>query len=222
MKINIPKSKDLYELILVEGEDWVKDRFKITGDQIDEILYGDPLPTIERQDKKAKNIVQNINWTKYNDDVERLLDEFDVDLDVASVAQIEQIAMIYQKRNKVLVKSEQKDVFIWDGKNKRQLFIENMVYEENINQVSGEYVNELMKKYKKFTSNLNYKNKFFIDPATGKTKEDGIQEFFLKSLEKKNEKNLELTSRYIEKFYQKKKIGRSVEMYFRKKNFNFF
>lgn len=52
MELSKPSDKVLHEYLLIYGEEWVKETYKMSGDQIDAILYGAALPTQKQQDKK--------------------------------------------------------------------------------------------------------------------------------------------------------------------------
>lgn len=54
MNMNLPGPSVMHEYLLAMGEEWVKNTYSITGDKIDEILYGGKLPTEEQQKKKVE------------------------------------------------------------------------------------------------------------------------------------------------------------------------
>jgi len=54
MKLTKPTPQVLSEYLLVMGEEWVKETYGITSSEIDNIMYGDLLPTDDRQLKKIK------------------------------------------------------------------------------------------------------------------------------------------------------------------------
>lgn len=56
MKISLPSAPIMHEYLLMYGEGWVIDRYSITGDEIDAILYGAAIPTEEKQKKKADKV----------------------------------------------------------------------------------------------------------------------------------------------------------------------
>lgn len=50
----MPSATIMHEYLLVYGEGWVCERYSITGDKIDEILYGFTLPTEDRNANKVR------------------------------------------------------------------------------------------------------------------------------------------------------------------------
>lgn len=56
MNMSKPSPEVLTEYLLYYGEEWVKENYELTGNQIDDILYGGAVPTEERRDKKRRRV----------------------------------------------------------------------------------------------------------------------------------------------------------------------
>lgn len=218
MKINIPKTKALHELLLMYGEDWVKERFNISGDKIDELLYGDALPTRKRQDRlNKKRLSRDFNWTKYNDDIDKIMEEYGYDIELMDVSILEDIAMKYQQKNGVVIRSGLRDRFIWDSKDKVQLMKENKVYvEENADNFSPDIVGDILSQYYIAKKRIYPKSKYMMSDITSKTKEDCLQDHFLKVFEKKYYSDIEQTLAAIHLDYKRMLKFGTLEMYVKK------